>query len=117
MSGDLGSDAGVEVHYRGHGFRGYRNGDAAAWLATAPGVPTRWEEPPRREAGHWLNVRMRAAGSRFHLLLGGGNAASERAEFDSYLRLFGQCGVPLAPPRRSARGSARRSSRSARDAR
>jgi hypothetical protein len=64
--------------YGGDGWRGFRNGPAAVWLARVPGESTAWETPPTREAGHGLNVRLRARTRHFHLLLGCGETDDER---------------------------------------
>jgi starch synthase len=63
---------------RGDTWRGYRTGEAAVWLALAQGERTAWEEPADPEAGHGINLRVRAHTPHFHLLIGSGVADDER---------------------------------------
>jgi hypothetical protein len=63
---------------RGRCWKGFRNGSAAVWLAHAADEPVRFVPPPRREAGHGMNVRVEASGPRFHLLLGCGATDARR---------------------------------------
>ena len=63
--------------YDGQSWRGFRNGDASAWLALAGDESVAWAEPARVEAGHGLNLRVSAQSSHFHLLLGCGETNEE----------------------------------------
>jgi starch synthase len=53
--------------------RGFRNGDVAVWLELSGDEETCWVEPARAEAGHGMNVRVKADASCFHLLIACGN--------------------------------------------
>jgi starch synthase len=57
----------------GESWRGFRNGDVGVWLGLAGDEETGWTEPARPEAGHGMNVRVRADASHFHLLISCGD--------------------------------------------
>lgn len=59
-------------------WRGYRNGDAAAWLALSPDEDVLWEEAEAEEAGHGVILRMNAPSGVFHALLGSGQVDEQR---------------------------------------
>jgi hypothetical protein len=58
----------------GESWRGFRNEDVAVWLGLAGDEQTGWTEPAKPEAGHGMNVRVRAEASHFHLLISCGDA-------------------------------------------
>ena len=64
----------------GESRRGFRNGDIAVWLALAGDEETRWTEPARAEAGHGMNVRVRADASHFHLLISCGDTDEDSCQ-------------------------------------
>jgi hypothetical protein len=64
----------------GESWRGFRNGDVAVWLGLAGDEETGWTEPARSEAGHGMNVRVRADASHFHLLISCGDTDEESCQ-------------------------------------
>jgi hypothetical protein len=63
---------------QGDVWRGFRTGDVAVWLGRAGDEDVGWEEPAQAEAGHGLNVRLRAHSGHVHLLIGYGETDDER---------------------------------------
>jgi starch synthase len=66
--------------YEGEEWRGFRNGDACAWLALDPTEATEWAQPGHAAAGHGLNTRVNAEVDHFHLLIGCGDTDAEQCE-------------------------------------
>ncbi len=66
--------------FNGEGWRGFRNGDVAVWLGLAGDEETGWTEPARTEAGHGMNVRVRADASHFHLLISCGDTDEDSCQ-------------------------------------
>jgi len=64
----------------GESRRGFRNGDVAVWLGLAGDEQTGWTEPARPEAGHGMNVRVRAEASHFHLLISCGDTDEDSCQ-------------------------------------
>jgi hypothetical protein len=64
----------------GESWRGFRNGDVAVWLGLAGDEETGWTEPARAEAGHGMNVRVRADASHFHLLISCGDTDEDSCQ-------------------------------------
>jgi hypothetical protein len=64
----------------GENWRGLRNGEVAVWLGLAGDEETVWTEPARPEAGHGMNVRVRADASHFHLLISCGDTDEDSSQ-------------------------------------
>jgi starch synthase len=64
----------------GESWRGFRNGDVAVWLGLAGDEQTGWTEPARPEAGHGMNVRVRAEASHYHLLISCGDTDEDSCQ-------------------------------------
>ena len=63
----------------GEDQRGVRNGDLAVWLELDGDEEVGWEEPAHAEAGHGMNIRVRANASPFHLLISCTHAEEARS--------------------------------------
>ena len=64
----------------GASWRGWRLGDACAWVGRADGESVEWEEARAFAVGHGMSALLRSAQAHFHVFIGAGRPTAPRCE-------------------------------------